>query len=68
MTAAQEIIKSTRSDKKRHELALERCKFHLDEQEVIAAQRDDGWSTTAIYEFADGSSLRENGMGWHAEG
>lgn len=67
MTIAESIIKSTRSEAKRIRTAEERAKYISDEIDVRAAGRDDGWGTTAIYEFCDGSNIRVNGMGIHAE-
>ena len=67
MTTAQEIIKSTRSENKRLAAAKEQAKYIYDASDVRAAGMDDGWSTTAIYEFGDGSKIRVNGTGIHAE-
>ena len=67
MSTAQEIIKSTRSENKRIAAAKTQAKYIYDESDVRANSMDDGWSTTAIYEFADGSKIRVNGAGIHAE-
>lgn len=67
MTTAKAIIASTRSEAKRIRAANEQAKYILDATDVRAAGRDDGWSTTAIYEFCDGSNIRVNGAGIHAE-
>ena len=67
MTTAQEIIKSTRSENKRIAAAKAQAKYIHDASDVRAGGMDDGWSTTAIYEFEDHSKIRVNGAGIHAE-
>jgi hypothetical protein len=67
MTTAQKILKETRSTNKREQLAKAQAKYIYDANDVLAARMDDGWSTMSIYEFEDGSKIRVNGAGIHAE-
>lgn len=67
MTTAQEICKSTRNENKRIAAAKKQAKYIYDATDIRAGRMDDGWGTTAIYEFADGSKIRLNGAGIHAE-
>lgn len=67
MTTAQEIIKSTRGEIQRLAAAKAQAKYIHDASDVLASGQDDGWSTTAIYEFEDGSKIRVNGAGIHAQ-
>lgn len=66
-TTATAILHASRSDRHRIASAVAQALYIYDETDVTANGMDDGYSTTAIYEFRDGSRLRVNGAGIHAE-